>query len=196
MVLWQNGYMHRSEIPDIVVQFHGAPQFLELVKSKKMEQQQQWRKLNGERIKQPIEDEVSNVLIREKELGHEMKVCIGTDSQVKGKITEFATVIVFIRKGKGGFMYIQNEITKQKMSIKQRMLMEVNKSIDVAYALCNIFSRYSVDMEVHADINTNPNFKSNDALKEAMGYIIGMGFAFKAKPEAFASSNCANKIVQ
>lgn len=25
MVLWQNGYMHRSEIPDIVVQFHGAP---------------------------------------------------------------------------------------------------------------------------------------------------------------------------
>jgi hypothetical protein len=25
-VLWQNGYMHRSEIPDIVVQFHGAPQ--------------------------------------------------------------------------------------------------------------------------------------------------------------------------
>lgn len=26
MVLWQNGYMHRSEIPDIVVQFHGAPQ--------------------------------------------------------------------------------------------------------------------------------------------------------------------------
>ena len=160
-----------------------------------MEQQQQWRKLNGERIKQPIKDEVSNVLIREKEMGHEMKVCIGTDSQVKGKITEFATVIVFIRKGKGGFMYIQNEITRQKMSIKQRMLMEVNKSIEVAYALCNIFSRYSVDMEVHADINTNPNFKSNDALKEAMGYIMGMGFAFKAKPDAFASSSCANKIV-
>lgn len=93
-------------------------------------------------------------------------------------------------------MYIHNETTKQKMSIKQRMLMEVSKSIEVAYALCNIFSRYSVDMEVHADINTNPNFKSNDALKEAMGYIIGMGFAFKVKPDAFASSNCANKVVQ
>ena len=48
-------------------------------------------------------------------------------------------------------------------------------------------------MEVHADINTNPQFKSNDALREAMGYILGMGFAFKAKPEAFASSSCANK---
>jgi predicted RNase H-related nuclease YkuK (DUF458 family) len=51
-------------------------------------------------------------------------------------------------------------------------------------------------MEVHADINTNPAFKSNDALKEAMGYILGMGFAFKAKPHAFASSSCANKVVQ
>jgi predicted RNase H-related nuclease YkuK (DUF458 family) len=159
-------------------------------------QQQQWRKLSGEWIKIPIADEVTNVLKREREAGHEMKVCIGTDSQVKGKETEFATVIVFIRKGKGGFMYIHNEMTKQRMSIKQRMLMEVGKSIEVAYALCNIFSRYSVGMEVHADINTNPNFKSNDALKEAMGYIVGMGFAFKAKPEAFASSNCANKVVQ
>ena len=91
------------------------------------------------------------------------------------------------------------------MSIKERMLTEVAKSIDVAYALCNIFSRYSVDMEVHADINTNPSFKSNDALKEAMGYIMGMpvrpghpggGFAFRAKPNAFASSSCANKVVQ
>ena len=162
-----------------------------------MEQsQQKWRKLNGERIKIPIADEVMNVLMREREAGHELKVCIGTDSQVKSRETEFATVIVFIRKGKGGFMYIHNETTKQKMTIKQRMLTEVGKSIEVAYALCNIFSRFSVDMEVHADINTNPNFKSNDALKEAMGYIVGMGFAFKAKPDAFASSSCANKMVQ
>ena len=161
-----------------------------------MEQEQQWRKLNGEQIRISIADEVTNVLMREKEMGHDLKVCIGTDSQVKGKVTEFATVIVFIRKGKGGFMYIYNETTKQKMSIKERMLTEVAKSIDVAYALCNIFSRYSVDMEVHADINTNPSFKSNDALKEAMGYIMGMGFAFKAKPDAFASSSCANKVVQ
>ena len=160
------------------------------------QEQQQWRKLSGELISVPIAEEVSRVLMQEKEKGYDMKVCIGTDSQVKRRVTEFATVIVFIRKGKGGFMYIHNDITRQKMTIKERMLMEVAKSIDIAYALCNIFSRYSVDMEVHADINTNPSFKSNGALKEAMGYILGMGFAFKPKPEAFASSSCANKVVQ
>ncbi|HQQ99936.1 MAG TPA: ribonuclease H-like YkuK family protein, partial [Ferruginibacter sp.] len=110
--------------------------------------------------------------------------------------TEFATVIVFVRKGKGGFMYIHNETSTLRMSIRERMLLEVAKSIDIAYSLCNLFSRFGVDMEVHADINTNPSFKSNDALKEAMGYIMGMGFAFRAKPDAFASSSCANKMVQ
>ena len=159
-------------------------------------EQQHWRRLDGTIIKRPIEDEVRTVLIREKEMGHTLKVCIGTDSQVKGKETEFATVIVFIRKGKGGFMYISNHTTLQKMSIKQRMLLEVAKSVEVAYSLCRLFTIYDVDMEVHADINTNPNFKSNDALKEAMGYILGMGFAFRAKPHAFASSSCANKVVQ
>jgi predicted RNase H-related nuclease YkuK (DUF458 family) len=157
---------------------------------------QQWRKLNGQKITRSMEDEIRAVIVREKEAGNELKVCIGTDSQVKGRETEFATVIVFIRKGKGGFMYIQNETTKIKMSIKERMLREVAKSIEVAYQLCRVFTLYGVDMEVHADINTNPQFKSNDALKEAMGYIVGMGFAFRAKPEAFASSTCANKMVQ
>jgi predicted RNase H-related nuclease YkuK (DUF458 family) len=154
-----------------------------------------WRKFNGELILTPIKESVEEVLIRETSQGNKLKVCIGTDSQVKGAETEFASVIVFLREGKGGFMFIHNEKTSIKYSIKERMLMEVAKSIEIAYELCDLFTEYNIDMEVHADINTNPQFKSNVALREATGYILGMGFAFKAKPEAFASSSCANKIV-
>ncbi|GAB2678797.1 ribonuclease H-like YkuK family protein [Flavihumibacter cheonanensis] len=154
-----------------------------------------WRKFNGDTIDLPIREAVERAIRRETEQGYRLKVCIGTDSQVKGSETEFATVIVFLREGHGGFMFIQNEKTRQKYSIKERMLVEVARSIEIAYELCGLFTDYNVDMEVHADINTNPHFKSNDALKEAMGYILGMGFAFKAKPEAFASSSCANKVV-
>jgi predicted RNase H-related nuclease YkuK (DUF458 family) len=154
-----------------------------------------WRKFNGEQIELPIKEEVHAAILRETQKGHRLKVCIGTDSQVKGHETEFATVIVFLREGSGGFMFIHNEKTRQNYSIKERMLVEVAKSIDIAYQLCDLFTQYDVEMEVHADINTNPHFKSNEALREAMGYILGMGFAFKAKPEAFASSSCANKVV-
>ncbi len=154
-----------------------------------------WRKFNGDTIELPIKGEVELAIQRETKAGYKLKVCIGTDSQVKGIETEFATVIVFLREGHGGFMFIHNEKTKLVYSIKERMLVEVSKSIEIAYELCDLFTKYDVDMEVHADINTNPHFKSNEALREAMGYILGMGFAFKAKPEAFASSSCANKMV-
>lgn len=153
-----------------------------------------WRKFNGDPIVLPIKDAVETAIKRETGCGFKLKVCIGTDSQVKGKETEFATVIVFLREGHGGFMFIHNEKVTHHYNIKERMLVEVAKSIEIAYELCNLFTQYDVDMEVHADINTNPHFKSHEALREAMGYILGMGFAFKAKPEAFASSSCANKV--
>ena len=155
-----------------------------------------WRKFNGDPLQLPIKSAVEEAIKRETKAGYHLKVCIGTDSQVKGKETEFATVIVFLREGRGGFMFIHQERTSQKMSIKERMLTEVQKSIDISYKLCDLLDLYDVDLEVHADINTNPMFKSNQALHEAMGYILSMGFVFKAKPEAFASSCCANKMVQ
>lgn len=155
----------------------------------------EWRRLNGQRVEGELAEAVEQTLLREKELGNRLKVCIGTDSQVYGKITEFATVIVFLREQRGGFMFISNERSHIPMSIKERLLTEVSRSIEVAYSICDLLDRYDVDLEVHADINTNPQFKSNPALNEAMGYILSMGFAFKAKPEAFASSSCANKVV-
>ena len=154
-----------------------------------------WRTFSGEPLKLPVKNAVEEAIVRETNAGFKLKVCIGTDSQVHGAETEFATVIVFLREKHGGFMFIQNDKTRQKYSIKERMLVEVARSIEIAYELCDLFNRYDIDMEVHADINTSPQFKSNEALREAMGYILGMGFAFKAKPEAFASSSCANKMV-
>ena len=154
-----------------------------------------WRKFSGELLKVPVKKAVEETIIRETAAGYKLKVCIGTDSQVRFGETEFATVIVFLREKHGGFMFISNEKTKQPFTIKERMLVEVAHSIEIAYELCDLFNRYEVDMEVHADINTNPQFKSNEALREAMGYILGMGYAFKAKPDAFASSCCADKMV-
>ncbi len=59
-----------------------------------------WRKFNGDTIEIPIKRAVESAIQKETNEGYKLKVCIGTDSQVKGKETEFATVIVFIRKGK------------------------------------------------------------------------------------------------
>lgn len=154
-----------------------------------------WRRLNGLAIEPPLKEAVEDALKREREDGHKIKVCIGSDSQVRGEVTEFATVIVFLREKKGGFMFISNGKSTKPMSLRERMIAEVARSVEVAYSLCDLLDRYDIPMEVHADINTDPHFQSNQALKEAMGYILGMGFVFKAKPDAFASSSCADKVV-
>lgn len=155
----------------------------------------EWRKLNGDQLPLPLLETIENAIIRESGLGNKLKVCIGSDSQVYGDHTDFATVIVFVREKKGGYMYISNSKSHQLMSVKERMITEVVKSVEVAYAICGLLDKYQVELEVHTDINTDPNFHSNSALKEAMGYILGMGFVFKAKPHAFASSCCADKMV-
>lgn len=154
-----------------------------------------WRTLSGQALDMDINNEVAKAIIRETNKGFRLKVCVGTDSQVKGSRIEFATVIVFLREKRGGFMFISNEVLTQSMSIKERMILEVSRSVEVAYSICDLLDEYDVELEVHADINTDPNFPSNVALKEAMGYILGMGFVFKAKPDAFASSCCADMIV-
>ncbi len=156
----------------------------------------QWRTLDGQKLPE-IAEVVESTILREIAAGNELLICIGTDSQMHGADAEFATAIVFLRQKRGGFIYVSSEVLKDyKGSLKQRMLEEVSRSIGVAYELCPLFERYGIPMEVHADINTDPHFGSNVALKEAMGYILGMGFQFRAKPNAFASSCCANKIVQ
>ncbi len=155
----------------------------------------EWRRLDGKRIEAPLLAAVEETIRREHTAGFKLKVCIGTDSQVIGDEVHFATVIVFLREKRGGFMFISNDKNRRKMSLRERMILEVGRSVEVAYSLCELLDRYNVGLEVHADINTDPAFESNTALKEAMGYILSMGFVFKAKPDAFASSSCADKFV-
>lgn len=154
-----------------------------------------WRRLNGQRIDEPLKEAVEETIVRELEMGHRLKVCIGSDSQVHGNVIDFATVIVFLREKKGGFMFINNSRIEKPMGLRERMITEVAHSVEVAYSLCDLLDKHGIELEVHADINTDPHFQSNLALKEAMGYILGMGFVFKAKPDAFASSSCADKMV-
>lgn len=155
----------------------------------------EWYHFNGQKTDLPLDEMVEAAILRELAAGNRLKICIGSDSQVKGEVTEFATVVVFLREKKGGYILFSKEKSINSMSVRERMIKEVSYSVQLAYNLCSMLDRYNVGLEVHADINTDPAFKSNTALKDAMGYILGMGFVFKAKPEAFASSYCADRVV-
>jgi predicted RNase H-related nuclease YkuK (DUF458 family) len=112
------------------------------------------------------------------------KVFIGCYSSVtKGEATYIVALIVY-RKN---FCKVFKTLYKlpDYGNIKARMLQEASFAINTAIEL-------GVPAEIHLDINPNPRFKSNAALKEALAYVRGMGLQAKVKPEAFAASCAAD----
>ncbi len=80
-----------------------------------------------------------------------------------------------------------------KELVNERMVFEVGKSIEIAYELAPLLDLYEIPLEIHADINPDPAHDSNKALQQAVGYILGMGYEFKIKPDAWAASTAADK---
>jgi predicted RNase H-related nuclease YkuK (DUF458 family) len=165
-----------------------------------------WKR-NNIVIEEPIEEYLKKMFEDIISKGISFKVSIGTDSQKNGIIHKFATVILIstsenlgggVIVGRGGKVihstYTHQFKSRDKELVSERMIFEVGKSIEVAYELSPLLESYGFNVEIHADINPNPKHDSNKALQQAVGYILGMGYDFKIKPEAPASSNCADRF--
>lgn len=173
-----------------------------------------WKR-NGKLIEEPIVDYLEKLFDEQLEKNRILKVSIGTDSQKLSKtLYKFATVILIstsedlgggVIVGRGGMIVAatythdfmkktENPKLRDKELVNERMVFEVGKSIEVASEVAILLDLYEIPLEIHADINPDPKHDSNKALQSAVGYILGMGYDFKIKPDSFASSNCADRL--
>jgi predicted RNase H-related nuclease YkuK (DUF458 family) len=165
-----------------------------------------WKRMTKGPINMPLLDYLEKIFEGEAEKGYQIKIAVGTDSQRSGRGYKFATVIVISTYedlgggtvvGRGGMViganYFSSKYKKNKEGVKERMLYEVSKSIEVAYEIAPLLDLYDIPLEVHADINPDIKWESSKALQEAVGYILGMGYDFKVKPDAWAASKGADK---
>lgn len=119
-------------------------------------------------------------------------VHVGADSLQTGKVTQFCTVIAILTPGKGGRAVYCRETVPRIKSLRDRLFKEVWRSVEVAMSL----SRLAHDVTVHLDVNPSERFKSSKYVQELVGLVVGQGFAFRVKPDAFAASVCADHIVR
>lgn len=167
-----------------------------------------WKR-NDIDITEPIVDYLAKIFDEEKAKGYDLKIAVGTDSQKSGKggSYKFATVILILTSenlgggvnvGRGGLIiassYHNTFKQRNKELVAERMVYEVGKSVEAAMEIAVLLDLYEIPLEIHADINPNPMHESNKALQDAVGYILGMGYSFKVKPEASAASNCADAL--
>lgn len=126
---------------------------------------------------------------------HDIKIYLGTDSQNKSNRTTYATTIVF-HIGNTGCHVIYSKENVPLISVANywdRLWGEVERSVKVATYLRNN------NIEIHSiglDLNSDPNTKSNKLVQSAVGYVEGLGFKAKIKPDMLPSIKAADDLAR
>jgi predicted RNase H-related nuclease YkuK (DUF458 family) len=120
-------------------------------------------------------------------------VHIGTDSLQTRRFTQFVTVVVILTPLKGGRVAYRREAVPRIASLRERLLTEVWKSVDLGLRCSPLVKG---DLTVHIDANPVVAHKSSAYVQELVGLVVGQGFKALIKPRSWAASCCADHIVR
>jgi len=155
----------------------------------KQQKELKWFKVMIEEAKQAI---VSS--------SKESSVYIGCDSirfrKNKMWYAKYSTVIIVHMDSKHGCKLFHSSIDMPDYgNLKQRLLTEVQMAVTTATEIIDVLG--DRHMEIHLDINPNPQHKSSVAVKEALGWVKGsLGIDAKIKPSSFAATHAADHAVR
>lgn len=137
------------------------------------------------------------------ESSKESSIYVGCDSKRFKKngrwFARYMTVIIIhMDSSKGCKLFHESNVLEDfggTKSPKQRLLNEVMFAVNAAYDVMPVIG--DRHWELHVDINPNPRYKSNAAVKEALGYVRGnLGIDAKIKPDAWAAMHAADHLVR
>jgi predicted RNase H-related nuclease YkuK (DUF458 family) len=120
-------------------------------------------------------------------------VHVGTDSLQTGRYTQFVTVVVILTPRKGGRVAYRREVVPRIQSLRERLLREVWKSVDLGLQFSPVVRG---DLTVHIDANPVVTHKSSAYVQELVGLVVGQGFRALIKPESWAATHAADHVVR
>src|SRR5215470_18190308 len=120
-------------------------------------------------------------------------VHVGTDSLQAGRNTQFVTVVVILTPGKGGRVAYQRGVVPRITSLRERLLREVWRSVDLGLQFTPIVNG---ELTVHIDANPVVAHKSSAYVQELVGLVVGQGFKALIKPHSWAASHAADHVVR
>jgi len=125
-------------------------------------------------------------------------VYIGTDSYIEKKRCVFATAICLHGADgqRGGNYFFRRVYLERKVfnTLVQRILREVQDSIELALLVSEDAGIPSAKIEIHLDISPANAGNGTSKLAEMLtGYAKASGFEYRIKPHAWASQSVADK---
>jgi len=120
-------------------------------------------------------------------------VHLGTDSLPSGRFTQFVTVIAILTPGKGGRAAYSRGVVPRIASLRERLLREVWRSVELGLALTDAVPG---PLTVHIDANPVVTHRSSRYVQELVGLVVGQGFKAVIKPESWAATHAADRVVR
>lgn len=120
-------------------------------------------------------------------------VHIGTDSQQSGFHTRFVTVLAIVNPGRGGRAAYVRDRVPRITSLRERLLREVWRSVELALVLDEVVPG---ELTVHIDANPVATSRSSAYVQELVGLVVGQGFRARIKPESWAATHAADRVVK
>ncbi|MDP4181877.1 MAG: ribonuclease H-like YkuK family protein [Bacillota bacterium] len=131
------------------------------------------------------------------------RIAVGTDSQVKGRYTCFATGIHIHMVGKGAWCCISKRLeNKRYRNLKEKITKETLLTYEIVDmlneqlmdSLCDFGVKYkNFDCKLEAHIDIGKNGDTRKFIREMVGYFEGIGIDAKIKPDSFVASSYANR---
>lgn len=120
-------------------------------------------------------------------------VHIGTDSLQSRRSTQFVTVLVILKPGRGGRVAYRRQVVPRIGSLRERLLREVWLSVELGLECSPLVTG---DLSVHIDANPVVTHKSSRYVQELVGLVVGQGFKALIKPESWAATHTADHVVR
>lgn len=120
-------------------------------------------------------------------------VHVGTDSLQTGRFTQFVTVVAILTPHKGGRVAYTREVVHRIKSLRERLLREVAKSVDLAMQLEPVVKGV---LTVAIDANPDLKYRSSAYVQELVGYVVAQGFEVAVKPDAWCATTAADHVVR
>lgn len=125
----------------------------------------------------------------------ESLVYVGCDSKDHRTHVDFVTVVcVHIDGRHGSRVFIDKRRIKKRMYLHDRLWQEVILTGEAATKVRGFIGKKY--LETHVDLNPNRKYKSNTILKDALAYLVALGFNVKEKPEAHSASYAADHYLR
>jgi predicted RNase H-related nuclease YkuK (DUF458 family) len=120
-------------------------------------------------------------------------VHLGTDSLQLARHTRFVTVVAILTPGRGGRAIWTRAQCPRIRSLRERLLREVWLSVELGLRLSPVVPG---PLHVHIDANPVARHRSSAYVQELVGLVVSQGFRAVIKPESWAASRAADRLVR